>query len=306
MDAKTLDVIGKLVNRATSDNPTEAESSAKGALARLRKAGYGFEEYVAAADHDSVFQYGLVRVADRYVAGREDLSNPQKRELYAKLLRDISAKYSGSDREADSAREDELRKKEEDFRRKEREAERRREEKEEDLRRRERETAEREARSKREARGTAPSGGPAGREPGAPSGSGGEAHRGDGPTVQMRRKRSDGGRSGEPRNFPDPPPSFSPAGIFALPKCVAAWKEDPGRAFRAYAAGVLFGLFSGVAGTLLLAFAFAANGSVPSWASALSPVPAYEVVFAIGSVAAAIRVCGEFSPWGKRVFSTFP
>lgn len=94
MDAKLIDVVGKLVNRATSDNREEAEAAARGAVGRLRKAGHSFEDYLDAFDPDSVFQAGVVRTADWYVASRIDLSEPSKRDLYSRTIRKISGKYS--------------------------------------------------------------------------------------------------------------------------------------------------------------------------------------------------------------------
>lgn len=127
MDAKLIDTVGKLVNRATSDNREEAEAAARGALGRLRRAGETFEAYLAAVDPDAVFQSGLVRVADLYAFGREDLSEPAKRDLYALLVRSVSAKYSGGAEPAagggtDAAKEEELRRREEEVGRREREA----------------------------------------------------------------------------------------------------------------------------------------------------------------------------------------
>lgn len=127
MDAKLIDTVGKLVNRATSDNGEESEVAARGALGRLRRAGETFEAYLAAVDPDAVFQSGLVRVADRYAFGRDDLSEPAKRELYGLLVRAISAKYSGGTESprgggADSEKEAELRRREEELERRERAA----------------------------------------------------------------------------------------------------------------------------------------------------------------------------------------
>jgi hypothetical protein len=126
METKLLETVGKLVNRATSDNKEESEAAARGALGRLRRAGETFEAYLAALDPDAVFQSGLVRVTDQYAFGREDLSEPAKRELYALLVRSISAKYSGGAEsaagESDAAKEEELRRREEELDRREREA----------------------------------------------------------------------------------------------------------------------------------------------------------------------------------------
>lgn len=127
METKLLETVGKLVNRATSDNREEAEAAARGALGRLRRAGETFEAYLAAVDPDAVFQSGLVRVADLYAFGREELSEPAKRELYAQLVRSISARYSGGAEsagagEADAAKDEELRRREEELDRREREA----------------------------------------------------------------------------------------------------------------------------------------------------------------------------------------
>lgn len=140
MDRKTIETVAKLANQATSTNPTEGDTAARYALARLRKAGATFEEFLAEVPRDAVYQAGLARVADRYVADRADLSEPAKRELYAKLIAAVSAKYSrGAGEGGGRAREQDLR------------------DKEEELRRREREAAEREERARRaerEVRGT--------------------------------------------------------------------------------------------------------------------------------------------------------
>lgn len=127
MDTKLIDTVGKLVNRATSDNREEAEAAARGALGRLRRAGATFEAYLSVLDPESVFQSGLVRVADLYAFGREGISEPAKRELYSALLDSISSKYTARKESADAggrdaAREEELRRREEEIGRREREA----------------------------------------------------------------------------------------------------------------------------------------------------------------------------------------
>ena len=67
MEKKLIDIVGKLVNRATSNNIEESEAAARGALARLARSGQSFETYLYAVDPHAVFQSGLMRVADRYV-----------------------------------------------------------------------------------------------------------------------------------------------------------------------------------------------------------------------------------------------
>lgn len=104
MDPKTLSAVSKLANRATSDNPSEAEAAARGAVGRLKKAGATFEEFLTELDPAEVFQNGLVRVADRYVSSREDLSEPAKRELFAALIAGINYRY-GKARSEDPVRE---------------------------------------------------------------------------------------------------------------------------------------------------------------------------------------------------------
>ena len=189
MDRKTLATIQKLANLATSDSREEADSAAKGALRVIAKAGSTFEDYLKEADPNDIYQPGLVRVADAYVAGRDDLSPSGRRTLYAKLLKEISGMYSGrpdedydwlegwrraeaelrrreraeKEREAREKRaeEESRRRAEEDLRHRERAArdkeakEKKAEEEasrrraEEELRRRERAEMEREAREKR-------------------------------------------------------------------------------------------------------------------------------------------------------------
>ena len=139
MDTKLIDIVGKLVNRATSDNIEESEAAARGALARLARSGESFETYLDAVDPQTVFQVGLVRIADKYAFGRSDLSEPAKRDLYGRLVQSISEKYSGRPDVADTSGR--FAEKEEEFRRRE-----------EELEKREREAADRESRRHEDAR----------------------------------------------------------------------------------------------------------------------------------------------------------
>lgn len=245
MDPKTLSKLRKLANLATSDNRDEADAAAKGAAALLRKVGATFEEYLKEADPKSVFQVGLVRVADAYAAGAEGLAASERRDLYAKLLGDIGALYSGRASE-DAAREEALRRREEE------------------LRRRERAAAESEARAKakeaeREAAEAArerPRRDPPARD-GGPSGAAGEG----------RRKR----------------PSFSPAGSGA--EGAPGPARGPGISVRTWLAGAVFGAFAGIAGTIFLAMVFAAAESVPPGISELPTVAVMAGLGAAGAAA---------------------
>lgn len=124
MDSKLIDIVGKLVNRATSDNIEESEAAARGALGRLARSGETFEAYLGSVDPEKVFQSGLMRVADRYAFGRDDLSEPAKRDLYSLLVRAIASKYSGpaDPSGTESAKEEELRRREEELDRRDRES----------------------------------------------------------------------------------------------------------------------------------------------------------------------------------------
>lgn len=118
MDPKLVEVVGKLVNRASSEEPAEAAAAARGAVRRLERSGATFPEFLREADPGTLFQAGLLRVAERWAASKGDaLSEPAKRELLSELVARISAMYGGgpdpSEREAD------LRRREEDLRRRE-------------------------------------------------------------------------------------------------------------------------------------------------------------------------------------------
>ena len=118
MDPKLVEVVGKLVNRASSEEPAEAAAAAKGAVGRLERSGATFPEFLREADPGILFQAGLLRVAERWAASRGDsLSEPAKRELLSELVARISAMYSGGPDPAE--REAELRRREEDLRRRE-------------------------------------------------------------------------------------------------------------------------------------------------------------------------------------------
>jgi hypothetical protein len=130
MEAKLIDIVGKLVNRATSESIEESEAAARGALARLARSGETFEAYLEAVDPKAVFQSGLMRVADRYAFGKAELSEPAKRDLYASLVKSISEKYSGQPAEAGASarfeeKEEELRRREAELDERERNAEER-------------------------------------------------------------------------------------------------------------------------------------------------------------------------------------
>lgn len=119
MDTKTVDTVTKLVNLACSQSAAEAETAARGAVSRLKKSGATLEDFVAAMDAGKVFQIGLVRVAERYAMEKEGLSEPARRELYARLIAGINYRYGGG-KSAHDEKEAELRKREEDLRRRER------------------------------------------------------------------------------------------------------------------------------------------------------------------------------------------
>ncbi|MFB0965587.1 MAG: hypothetical protein QMC36_08135 [Patescibacteria group bacterium] len=263
MDRKTLAKLEKLANLATSDNRDEAEAAARGAVALLRKSGSTLEAYLKEADPKTVFQVGLVRVADAYVAGREGLSPPDRRGMYAELLQAISGMYAG--RSAEDAEREEA------FRRRE-----------EELRRRERAAAESEARAKaREAEtATAGTGGPReGFRSEPPGGRSAEASAGPG---EGRRKR----------------PSFSPAGSRA--EGARGPSVGPQIPVRTWLAGAVFGAFAGVAGTLFLALVFAAAGTAPP---GVSELPTVVVMGVLGTAGAVARIVLGPDLGAKKFFS---
>lgn len=251
MDSRTAAKLAKLANLATSDNREEADSAARGAVALLRKSGTTLEAYLGEADPGAVFQLGLVRVADAYVA---DLAPTERRARYAELLARISRLYSGR-RAEESAREEALRKREDEIRRRERAA----------------------------------AAGSAGTGPAAP---GAEAQ--SEPPPRDRRPGGSGGTSGRKRERP----SFSPAeggGTSAA--------KPRGPDARTLAAGVLFGAFAGVSGTVVLAAVFGAAGGAPAW---LAELPVAAVALGIACFGGAARVWAESRPEVKALFSKFP
>lgn len=283
MDPKTLDTINKLVNRATSENAPEAESAVRGALGRMKKHGVAFEDYLEAMDPDDVFQYGVVRVADKYVQERDDLSVPKKRDLYAKILARISARYSGEPEEDPlqeilrRAKESMDRKEAEDRGRAEAEERRRRES---ESRKKADEPPPRRERPRPEAAKPEPA--PEGRRPEFA----GSAHWDCPLRERIRSATLETWRQGGPAR------KASAMGWIDRALLAVDVVGVP-LALRAYGAGILFGAFFGAVSTLALGFAaYAADWYPDRDFMTLSP---WTYVAAIGAYSAVFRVRQLFS-----------
>lgn len=281
MDPKTLDTINKLVNRATSENAPEAESAVRGALGRMKKHGVAFEDYLESLDPDEVFQYGVVRVADKYVQERDDLSIPKKRDLYAKILARISARYSGDPQRADPA------KVAEEILRQAREASER--EKREESKRRAEEAAAKARADEPPPRRERPRPETAKPEP-ATEGPGpvfsGSAHWDCPLRERIRRATLETWRQGGPAR------KASARGWIDRALLAVDVVGVP-LALRAYGAAILFGAFSGTLLTLALGFAaYAADWYPDRDFMTLSP---WTYVAAIGAYNAVLRVRQFFS-----------
>lgn len=88
--------VAKLLARASmTDSKPEAEASIKGAFARMRRDGVSLDDLLALPD-DALYQKGLIALAEHIVAESNDLSEPAKRDLYAKLLSQIVRRFSGT------------------------------------------------------------------------------------------------------------------------------------------------------------------------------------------------------------------
>lgn len=96
--------IAKLLARASmTDSKPEAEASIRGAHARMLRDGVTLKDLLALPD-DALYQKGLIALAEHMVAESKDLSESSKRELYAKYLQQIVARFSGeneSERQSD-------------------------------------------------------------------------------------------------------------------------------------------------------------------------------------------------------------
>lgn len=117
---KELASIVKIINRATSDAPAEAESALSAALARMRRAHLSIEDILTQVPADEIFQSALVDLAKRYCR-EQDISEPAKRDLFHNLLEKILSKYGSSVGTDHGARDAALRQREAELRRREQE-----------------------------------------------------------------------------------------------------------------------------------------------------------------------------------------
>jgi hypothetical protein len=77
-----------------NDNPHEAEAAIRSAYARMKRDGVTLDDVLGLPDQ-LLYQRGLMTLVDHMVQGETGLSEPAKRDLYAKLSAKVSRRFSG-------------------------------------------------------------------------------------------------------------------------------------------------------------------------------------------------------------------
>lgn len=90
----TIERIAKILAKATSDNPSEAEASIHSAYGRMQRDGVTLSDLLSLPERD-LYQDALVRLADHIVKQQTELSPSQKRALYAEYLARVVEKFAG-------------------------------------------------------------------------------------------------------------------------------------------------------------------------------------------------------------------
>lgn len=103
-DRETISRIAKILARATSDNENEAAASLKSAYARMKRDGVTVENLLGLPTQE-LYQDALVRLVELIVQDQEQLSPSAKRELYARYLQMVVARFSGPAGEKEGKRE---------------------------------------------------------------------------------------------------------------------------------------------------------------------------------------------------------
>jgi hypothetical protein len=94
-DRETVSRIAKILARATSDNQNEADASLRSAYARMKRDGVTVRDLLELPTQE-IYQDALVRLIDVIVQDQPDLSPSSRRELYARYLQMVVARFSGA------------------------------------------------------------------------------------------------------------------------------------------------------------------------------------------------------------------
>ncbi|MHB9118315.1 MAG: DUF2786 domain-containing protein [Burkholderiales bacterium] len=113
-DRDTVSRIAKILARATSDNPNEAEAALRGAHARMQRDGVTLNDLLALSEQE-LYQDVLVRLVELIVQSQSDLSAASRRELYARYLQMVVARFSHGTGAHESSREDESRREHKEY-----------------------------------------------------------------------------------------------------------------------------------------------------------------------------------------------
>ena len=93
-DRETISRIGKILARATSDSPNEAEAALKSAYARMQRDGVTVHDLLTLPLQE-LYQDTVVRLIELIVQDQANLSPSSRRELYAQYLQMVVGKFSG-------------------------------------------------------------------------------------------------------------------------------------------------------------------------------------------------------------------
>lgn len=94
-DRAAVERIAKILARASmTDSKPEAEASIRGAHARMLRDGVSLRDLLNLPDN-ALYQKGLIALAEHMVVESRDLSEPAKRDLYARYLSQIVQRFSG-------------------------------------------------------------------------------------------------------------------------------------------------------------------------------------------------------------------
>ena len=99
-DRATVERIAKFIARAAmNDNQPESEAAIKSAYARMQRDGVSFAAVLALPD-DLLYQKGLIDLAAYIVAQQGNLSESAKRDLYARYINQVAARFSSGQNES--------------------------------------------------------------------------------------------------------------------------------------------------------------------------------------------------------------
>jgi|GEM_PF-6881611 len=100
-----------LARAAMTDSAAEADMSVRSAYARMQRDGVTFDDLLRLSD-DALYQRGLIALVEYIVASSTELSESGKRELYAKYLQQVAARFSSSRTEREEQQQEKAHKRE--------------------------------------------------------------------------------------------------------------------------------------------------------------------------------------------------